>query len=99
MKTLKGIHLYYNLFTIMSIYTLGFVDEEMIQNLMKECFKMKEFNQRGVCLDGGPSPYIVMPFMANGSLQSHLKEYKRTLVIDPNSIDLDDVVRQKSLCL
>ena len=26
----------------------------------------------GVCLDGGPAPLIVMPFMANGSLKSYL---------------------------
>ena len=40
---------------------------------------------RGVCLDGGPAPYIVMPFMANGSVLSFLKENRDTLVIDPTT--------------
>ena len=46
----------------------------------------------GVCLDGGPAPYIIMPFMKNGSLLSHLKESRDTLVIPPQTLDLDDVV-------
>ena len=60
---------------------------------------MKEFDHpnvltlRGVCLDGGPAPYIIMPYMTNGSLQGHLKENRGTLVIDPDSKDLDDMVR------
>ena len=48
----------------------------------------------GVCLDGGPAPYIVMPFMANGSLLSYLKEERDTLVLDSgNTMQvLDDQV-------
>ena len=33
----------------------------------------------GVCVDGGPSLYIVMPFMANGSLLSYLKADRKNL--------------------
>ena len=47
----------------------------------------------GVCLDGGPAPYIVMPFMANGSLSSYLKEERETLLLDPASTNQDDVVK------
>ncbi len=61
---------------------------------------MQEFDHpnvltlRGVCLDGGPTPYIIMPFMNNGSLLSHLKEERKTLVIEPRprSRDLDVTV-------
>ncbi len=62
---------------------------------------MQEFDHpnvltlRGVCLDGGPSPYIIMPFMNNGSLLSHLKEERKKLVIEPagqGSKDLDATV-------
>ncbi len=35
----------------------------------------------GVCLDGGPAPYIIMPFMANGSLLKYLKEERESLVL------------------
>ena len=46
----------------------------------------------GVCLDGGPVPYIIMPFMANGSLLAHLKEERENLVLDPQSTSDDDAV-------
>ena len=35
----------------------------------------------GVCVDGGPSLYIVMPFMANGSLLSYLKADRKSLLM------------------
>ena len=41
---------------------------------------MKKFNHPnvmnliGVCIDVGERPYIVMPFMANGSLLTYLKK-------------------------
>ena len=36
---------------------------------------------KGVCLDGGQLPYIVMPYMANGSLLSFLKKERSSLVL------------------
>ena len=42
---------------------------------------------RGVCLDGGPAPYIIMPFMTNGNLLTYLKNNRRTLVITSGSED------------
>ena len=57
----------------------GFQDDVLINDMLKECVKMLEFNHPnvltliGVCVDGGPAPYIVMPFMSNGSLLAHLK--------------------------
>ena len=65
------------------------MDKELVEGLLKECTKMEEFDHpnvlklRGVCLDGGPAPYIIMPFMTNGSLQSYLKENRDSLVVDP----------------
>ena len=35
----------------------------------------------GVCLDGGPAPYVIMPLMTNGSLLNHLKKNRDSLVI------------------
>ena len=69
-----------------------------MDDLLKECTKMHEFNHPnvlkllGVCLDGGPAPYIIMPFMTNGSLLSHLKDNRETLVIEPESPHADDTV-------
>ena len=82
-----------------SVFLVGFLEKELVKDLLRECAKMKEFDHpnvltlRGVCLDGGPAPYIIMPYMTNGSLQGHLKENRGMLVIDPDSKDLDDMVR------
>ncbi len=35
----------------------------------------------GVCVDVGEAPYLVMPFMANGSLLSYLKKERANLTI------------------
>ena len=34
----------------------------------------------GVCLDGGPAPLIITPFMENGSLLSYLRNNRCTLL-------------------
>ena len=65
----------------------GFVDGYAVQELLNECAKMRDFNNphvmtlKGVCLDGGPVPYIVLPYMANGSLLSYLRKQRSNLVI------------------
>ena len=46
----------------------------------------------GVCLDGGPAPFIIMPFMTNGSLLAYLTKNRATLVIESgNSHDDNEV--------
>ena len=70
-----------------------------MDELLKECAKMHEFDHPnvlrmiGVCLDGGPAPYIIMPYMANGSLLSYLKEERANLILDPDSASPDEAVR------
>ena len=46
---------------------------------------------KGVCLDGGPAPYIIMPFMANGSLLVYLKENRDKLIVSFKDKDEEDV--------
>ena len=54
--------------------------------MLKECKKMKGFNHpnvlklTGVCLDGGPAPFIITLFMENGSLLSYLRKNRSTLL-------------------
>ena len=43
----------------------------------------------GVCLDGGTAPYLIMPFMANGSLLAYLKNNRGTLVVSRKDKDID----------
>ena len=65
--------------------------------MLRECSKMYTFEHpnvlalHGVCLDGGTAPYIIMPFMANGSLLAHLKSDRKTLVISSEDKDSDEV--------
>ena len=44
----------------------------------------------GVCLDGGPAPFIIMPFMTNGSLLAYLRKNRATLVIDSGNRQPED---------
>ena len=69
----------------------------MVRDMLKECAKMYNFDHsnvltlRGVCLDGGTAPFIIMPFMANGSLLTYLKKNRETLVVSLSDKDEDDV--------
>ena len=44
----------------------------------------------GVCLDAGSAPYIIMPYMANGSLLKYLRRERKNVVI-LNETDEDEV--------
>ena len=45
----------------------------------------------GVCLDAGSAPYIVMPYMANGSLLDYLKKERSNLVLTEDEYMNDEV--------
>ncbi len=55
--------------------------------MLEESVKMKSFDHPnilsliGVCVDAGSAPYIVMPYMENGSLLSYLKRERPKLTI------------------
>ena len=72
--------------------------KESVDELLKECVKMIEFDHPnilkliGVCLDGGPAPYIIMPFMENGSLLSYLIKERESLLVQPGSSKSESVV-------
>ena len=70
----------------------GFFDQKTAADMMKESERMQNFkhphvlNIIGVCVDAGPVPYIIMPFVANGSLLAYIKKEKTNLVL-PNDAD------------
>ena len=74
-------------FTLYHCYLLGMTSEHDIEKLNKEALKMTYFNHCnvlslvGICIDGGPSPYIIMPLMSQGSLLSLLKKERHNLMI------------------
>jgi len=82
----------------MKILFAGLLTNDLVDDLLKECIRMQEFDHPnilkliGVCLDGGPAPYIIMPFLINGSLLSYLKKNREELVLDPITADIQDTV-------
>jgi len=70
---------------------LGFFTQDQTEEMIKEGLKMKHFDHPnvlgiiGFCIDAGPAPYIIMPFMANGSLLSYLKRERSNLVVTADS--------------
>ena len=75
----------------------GFYEPSAAKNMLNECSKMYHFKHpnvltlSGVCLDAGPAPYIIMPFMAKGSVLAYLKRNKATLNVSRDSIDDGEV--------
>ena len=67
------------------MYTGDFSQQE-VEKFVEESLKMSRFKHPhvmgliGVCLDAGSAPYIVMPYMANGSLLEYLKKERSNLV-------------------
>ena len=77
----------------------GFYDSATVRDMLKECSKMSKFDHpnvltlNGICLDGGPAPFIIMTFMTNGSLLAYLKKNRTTLVIESGDSQDDNDVR------
>ena len=73
-------------FNIYIIYPVMSSMRDIIE-LLDESLKMKSFshpnvlNLIGVCVDAGPAPYVVMPYMANGSLLHYLRKERPHLTI------------------
>ena len=65
----------------------GYFDDCQVNKIMEESIKMKHFDHPnvlhliGVCLDAGPAPYVVMPYMANGSLLHYLKKERSGVIL------------------
>ena len=70
-----------------SLIFVGRFDTDSVEQLVKESLQMKSFQHRnvmgmlGVCLDAGPAPYLVLPYMTNGDLLSYLKTNREELVL------------------
>ena len=80
----------------MSVLFLGNFDQSEVEKFVEESLKMSRFKHThvmgliGVCLDAGSAPYIVMPYMANGSLLEYLKKHRNKLVFTQDT-DEDEV--------
>ena len=71
----------------------GDFDQLDIDKFVEESLKMSRFKHShvmgliGVCLDAGSAPFIIMPYMANGSLLKYLKKERDTIIILGNEDD------------
>ena len=72
------------------MYT-GFYSAKNIEDLIAESERMKRFNHPnvmgliGVSIDVGERPFIVMPFMANGSLLTYLKKNRSQFIVEEDA--------------
>ena len=74
--------------TSLSVYlSVGDFDQVDVDKFVEESLKMSRFKHAhvmgliGVCLNAGSAPYIIMPYMANGSLLKYLKRERKTLIL------------------
>ena len=89
----------------MYINFVGFYDSNAVKELLRECSKMYKFDHPnvlsliGVCLDGGTAPFLIVPFMDNGSLLAYLKNHRKTIVISAENEEYQDVCcNDDSIC-
>ena len=79
-----------------------------IESIKEETLKMSQFDHInvlsliGVCLDAGPAPLIIMPYMSNGSLLSYLKKERANMTL-AKRVDIEIIKMTKkqllSMCL
>jgi serine/threonine protein kinase len=92
--------LWFQLFNIICIAASTSSTKD-ISDLIEESLKMKSFHHPnvlhliGVCIDAGAAPYLVMPYMFNGSLLSYLRKERPKLTIVEGATE--DLVRKISL--
>ena len=86
----------------------GVFSKSDVDNIVQESLKMKSFDHLnvlpliGVCLDLGDAPYILTPFMDEGSLLSYLKRERPNLTVSENAEEdmiLDTRKQLLSMCL
>ena len=91
-----------------SVSNIGTFSSDDVHDILEESYKMKSFNHPnvltliGVCVELGPAPYIIMPYMAGGSLLAYLKKERHRLVLPKITDDEESQTVTKqllSMCL
>ena len=63
-----------------------------VLEFLTESLKMQQFNHPnvmgllGVCLDAGPTPYIVLPFLSGGNLLSYVRNRASSLLLSDKAL-------------
>ena len=69
------------------LYHSGNFEQAEVDKFVEESLKLSRFKHAhvmcliGVCLDASSTPFIIMPYMANGSLLKYLKTERKKFVI------------------
>jgi serine/threonine protein kinase len=69
-------------------------NQNEVNELLTESLHMKHFSHLnvmgliGVCIDSGSAPFIILPFMAGGSLLSYLKRNRDHILLTEDSTNL-----------
>ena len=75
----------------MNDHCLGDFDQSKVDQFVEESLKMSRFKHShvmgliGVCLDTGSAPFIIMPYMANGSLLKYLRRERESIVLSEDN--------------
>ena len=83
----------------------GLYDQTSVDKLLQECVKMYGLDHpniltlKGVCLDGGTAPFIILPFMKNGSLLTFLQREKNKLFLTSSEKCENEVIRSSYACM
>ena len=95
-------------FITVLIIHIGYFTLTDIDSLIQESLKMKSFDHLnvlpliGVCIDLGDAPYVIMPYMSEGSLLSYLKRERPNLTVSETAnenIILNTSKQLLSMCL
>ena len=73
--------------TVSNFCHLGNFHQEEVSRFIQESLKMSRFRHThimgliGVCVDTGAAPFIIMPYMANGSVLQYLRKGRENLIV------------------
>ena len=88
----------YSLYIICHLFLSDYYSTEENSALLRESVRMMDLDHPnvlgliGVCVDAGPAPYLVMPYMAQGSLLSYLNKHRPDLVFFEGAEQNEDKV-------
>ena len=81
-----------------TLHCTGRFEQGEIDKIMEESLKMKHFSHQnilnliGVCVEARPAPYVVMPYMPNGSLLEYLRKERARLVLKESDMLEEHIV-------
>ena len=79
-------------------FIVGMFTKKISSQSKKKHLKCLNFNVLwliGGCLDAGPAPLIIMPYLNNGSLLSYLKKERANMTLKAKCVDVEIIKTAK----